>query len=289
MDAEKKEKFLFFGKGLLMGIADSVPGISGGTIALLTGIYERLIKGIKNVNIKWFIYFMKFFFTARTSALLHSKKEFKRIDWYFFIPLVIGIFIGLYSMAHVLSYLLASHKASTLLFFVGAIGASVSLLFKRITRPYANSVIGGSIIIGLVIALIVPTQTPAVWWMWIISGFVAISAMLLPGVSGSYILLLLGKYDQALEVLKSPWSHISILILFGIGIIIGLYIMSRVISYLLAHHHHFTIQALIGLVIGSLAMPLSQIMPVYTHMSLLFLVIGAAIPLILHAKLSKTL
>jgi len=276
-----------FCKGMVMGVADIVPGISGSTIALLLGIYERLIRSIKELNVLWIWHYLRFFFTARTSALHNARREFKRIDWEFFIPLGLGIAIVLFIGAHLFSYLFNTYLSQTLLFFIGIILASTILLFKRIEKPYSGVTLISGVLIGLAVGLFVPTTTSDSFTMWVLSGFIAMSVMLLPGVSGSYVLYILGKYEQTLQVIRSPFDHFLTLVFFGIGALLALYTMSRVVSWLLTHFHTITLQFLVGLIIGSLAAPIRQIAFVSWTGAVLFLV-GLCIPFLLHMVLTST-
>ncbi len=283
------DKFPFFLKGTTMGICDLVPGISGGTIAFITGIYERLITGIKELNIFWLLFFFKFLFTGRTSAWHKSRIHFLKTDWEFFVPLGLGIGLAIFFGAHGVSYLLTYYFVQTMSFFVGVIIVSLFYLKERVHEKtldlFAYFVLGGSL--GIVLAVLIPTQTPDSWWMFTLSGFFGIFALFLPGISGSYILLLLGKYSQIINAIKSPFSHIGILLLFAIGAVVGMYVVSRFVSYLLKIAHDKTVYLLMGVVLGSLILPIRQIIPVLESpnhgiFALVFLGIGCIIPIIVH-------
>ena len=287
--------FVLFLKGILMGICDLVPGISGGTIALITGIYERLITGMKNLNIRWIYYLLHFIFTGRTSSWHKARLAFFDIDWPFFVPLGTGILLAIILGAHLITYLLDNAFAYTMLFFIGLILASIVLIQKQITsKLYSESkflLVGG--IVGLLFALFSPTSTPTAWWFIIFSGFIAVFALFLPGVSGSYLLLLLDKYEFILEAVKQPFSHIWILVLFVIGAIIGMYSISHAISYVLKKAHDATLYGLIGVVMGSLLLPIMDVLQTgpftgaQAIVSLVFLLIGFGIPLTIRYFVSR--
>ncbi|MFT4313136.1 MAG: DUF368 domain-containing protein [Candidatus Woesearchaeota archaeon] len=288
------QKIGFFTRGIAMGIADLIPGISGGTIAFITGIYERLILGIKSLNVVWIFYLLKFLFTGRTSAWHKTRVHFAKIDWFFFIPLALGIALAVFIGAHVISYLLDSYLAQTLSFFVGIIFLSL-FFFQKHVEPISQKtrlyfILGSSI--GVLLAIAIPTQTPSTWWMYIISGFFGIFALFLPGISGSYILLILGKYSEVLEVLISPFSLLWLLFFFIIGAIAGMYIVSRIVSFLLHIAHDKTLYTLMGIILGSLLLPLSLIFEEFTlqfffTVFLPFFLLGLVIPFSIHKYVEK--
>ncbi len=234
-----------FLKGALMGISDIIPGISGGTIAFILGIYERLINAIKSINVN-------FLFSNR-------KDNWKRMDLKFLIPLSLGIGIAFLVSSRIIPYLLDWYPAYIFSFFFGLILGSIYLIRKRI-RVFRFSyiiIVIITFIFAFLIASIEGISANHSYWFIFVSGIVAIIAMLLPGISGSYILLLLGQYKFMLEALRE--IKIYYIISFILGAVIGLLAASRIISYLLKRYHNATISALVGLMLGSLKTPFVNI------------------------------
>ena len=199
MNLDVKEMILIFLKGLFMGSADIVPGVSGGTIALITGIYERLISAISNIRFSFLKPLLKGNFTDFKDKLIEE------IDFELFIPLILGIGIAFISLAKVISYLLDTQTAYTFSFFLGLILASAYILYTKLENFNIKLIIIS--VIGIILSYI------------FISGLIAICAMILPGISGSFLLLLLGQYQYMLNALNSR-NLIDILV-FGIGAVIG--------------------------------------------------------------------
>lgn len=234
--------FLLTLKGMAMGAADVVPGVSGGTIAFISGIYEELIDSINNINIK---------------ALYILRKEgfqafWKYVNGTFFVFLFAGIGISVFSLAKVLTHLLAAHPILLWSFFFGLIIASVWLVSKSITEWSLTTVI--AILIGGIVAYYITTiqNTAEIQgeWFILVSGALAICAMILPGISGAFILLLLGSYDVVLGAIAD--RNFLIIGLFGLGCVIGLVSFARVLKFLFKRFHNITIAILTGFMIGSL-------------------------------------
>jgi putative membrane protein len=229
-------------KGVGMGAADVVPGVSGGTIAFIVGIYEELIDSIKSINIAS----LKLFFTFRW------KEFWKAINGNFLLSLVLGIGISVFSLAKTITYLLIEYPVLVWAFFFGLVLASTWIVVQDVNRWNRKTVI--SFIAGAVIAFFItlatPAKTPDGYWFIFICGAIAICAMILPGISGSFILVLLGKYFFIMDALKS--LKISILLVFSGGIIVGITTFSRVLSFALHRYHDLTIAALSGFMLGSL-------------------------------------
>ena len=238
-------------RGFLMGSADVVPGVSGGTMALITGIYSRLIDAIKSVDGVAISYLFK----------LNLKGFFHRIDWQFLLPLVTGIILAILFFTRIipLPVLIFTHPEPIYGLFFGLILGSIVLLMMDI-RPInlrkIFSLFLGTLI-GFWVVNLVPTSTPDELWFILLSGMVAITAMILPGISGSFILLILGKYSYIFgqfAALGGPqtWDALIILGTFGVGIILGLAAFSRVLSWLLHRYNVVTLCVLIGFLIGTL-------------------------------------
>jgi len=225
-----------------MGAADVVPGVSGGTIAFITGIYEELINSIKGVNLKAF----KLFFTGRWFSF------WKQINGNFLLAVFSGIFISVLSLAKVLEYLLENQPILIWSFFFGLVMASSYVVSRKIARWQYPKIV--ALVVGIGIAFyitsVTPTTTTDASWFVIFSGGLASCAMILPGISGSFILLLLGKYTFALHAVNE--RIILDLLLLGAGAVTGLIIFANLLSWLLRKYHDVTIAVLVGFMIGSL-------------------------------------
>lgn len=225
-----------------MGAADVVPGVSGGTIAFITGIYEELINSIKGINLKA----IKLFFTGRWFSF------WKQINGNFLLAVFSGVFISVLSLAKVLEYLLEHQPVLIWSFFFGLVLASSYVVSRKITRwqyPKIVALVAG-IGIAFYITSVTPTTTTDASWFVIFSGGLASCAMILPGISGSFILLLLGKYSFALHAVNE--GIILDLLLLGAGAVTGLILFANLLSWLLRKYHDVTIAVLVGFMIGSL-------------------------------------
>lgn len=225
-----------------MGAADVIPGVSGGTIAFITGIYEELINSIKSINVEAF----KLFFTGRWKSL------WKHVNGNFLLAVFGGIFISVLSLAKILEHLLEHHPILIWAFFFGLILASAWVVARKVTvweYPNVIALVSG-IAVAFYITSVTPTTTTDASWFVILSGGVASCAMVLPGISGSFILLLLGKYEFALQAVNE--RLILDLLLLGAGAAIGLVLFSNLLSWLLKNFHNATIAVLVGFMIGSL-------------------------------------
>ena len=229
-------------KGMAMGAADIIPGVSGGTIAFISGIYEELIETINNVN-----------FEAIKKLKNNGIKSFwTHINGNFLIALLTGIAISIMSLAKVITHLLETHSQLLWGFFFGLIVASVYIVGKQVTKWDINNII--SLIIGSSIAFYItilnPMQNPDALWFVFLSGSIAICAMILPGISGSFILLLLGSYEFILVAIKD--FKLDVITIFGVGCITGLLAFSKLLNWLFKKYHDITIALLTGFLIGSL-------------------------------------
>lgn len=229
-------------KGLTMGAADVVPGVSGGTIAFITGIYNELLHSLKSVGPSALVVWYKQGF----SAFWHH------INGGFLLAVFCGILISIKTFASIISYSMATYPLLVWGFFSGLIAASVILLAKDQTgwrwSEWVFCAIGA--IFVYIISIASPPQLPGHWWILFFGGFIAICAMILPGISGSFILLLLGLYTVFIDAVKS--IDIVAIASFGAGCICGLLAFSRFLSWLLDNHFKPTIAILIGFLIGSL-------------------------------------
>ena len=228
--------------GFLMGCADVVPGVSGGTIAFICGIYERLLNGIKSFDI--------------TSLKLVLKGDLKgvraRIPFPFFIALGIGLLTAIATLAKVLEHLIIHHPAQLWSFFFGLVLGSILLLGKKTWswKPVDWVVFlgfaGGTFILVGLQSLQTPEGLPFVF----VAGAIAICAMILPGISGSYLLVIMGKYATIIEAVND--RNLVTLGVFCAGIATGILSFVRVVSWLLSHHRHVTLIALTGVMAGAL-------------------------------------
>ncbi|HOK60835.1 DUF368 domain-containing protein [Tenuifilum sp.] len=238
-----KDYILLVLKGIGMGAADVIPGVSGGTIAFITGIYEELIDSIKSVVAPESLKYLKSF------SLLSYLKA---INADFLLAVIGGIAISFLSLAKLMQYLLTNHPIFIWSFFFGLILASVWFVAKIIEKwnvsTYLFFITG--IILGFAITTITPTETPNDLWFIFICGVVAICAMILPGISGSFILLLMGKYIYMMSALSS--FNFPIILVFLLGAAVGILAFSNFLSWLLHHFHAATIAVLAGFMLGSL-------------------------------------
>lgn len=239
----KNKKYpLLFLKGIAMGAADVVPGVSGGTIAFITGIYEELLESIAKVDLEALKLLSKF----------KIKALWERINGTFLVVLLSGILFSIFSLARLVTYVLEYHPISIWSFFFGLIVISTVLVIKEIKAWNWKVVV--ALIIGTVIAFYItvatPTQTSNELWFVFVSGAIAICAMILPGISGSFILLLLGKYTYIFTAIKD--INIVVILVFGLGCVTGILSFSRGVSWLLKHYYNVTVALLAGFMIGSL-------------------------------------
>lgn len=242
----KKEAAVLFSKGLLMGSADIIPGVSGGTIALICGIYHDLLAAIQSFNVRA----LKMLFRLDFKGVLGT------VHWKFLLALGSGIGIAILSLAHTINYLLVHQQPSVYSLFFGLIGASVYILGKSVEFnkvPNLLSFIVGAVGAFFIVGLI-PTETPNALPVIFLSGFIAICAMILPGISGAFILLILGKYAYITGMLKNPFvpENFLVILIFCLGCASGLMAFSRFLNWLLDRHYQITLALLTGFMCGSL-------------------------------------
>ena len=226
-----------------MGAADVVPGVSGGTMALIMGIYEELIHSITQFT-QPELY--KKVFSGKLPAAL------KQVHWSFLLALILGIGVAVLSLASVLEHLLETQPVLVYSFFFGLILASVWVVSKLIKAWNAQTI--ASFVIGAVAAFIIvgltPTNTPEAPWFIFLSGALAICALILPGISGSFILLLLGKYAYVLGAVND--RNLGVIVVFALGAGLGLLGFARILNWLLEHYYNTLIALLCGFMLGSL-------------------------------------
>ena len=225
-----------------MGAADAVPGVSGGTIALITGIYERLIASIQSFDLK-FIEFIR---------QLKIKAAWEYVNGRFLVTVLLGISVSLIALARIITSLIINHPIQIWSFFLGLILISSFSVLRQITKWQINHLV--FLLVGAVIAYyitaITPSQTPETIWFIFIAGAIAICAMILPGISGAFLLLILGKYEYIYSALRD--FNLTIIAVFVSGCVVGILSFSRAVSWMLKHFHDSTIAVLSGFMIGSL-------------------------------------
>lgn len=243
MNRTIKDYFVIMLKGMAMGAADVVPGVSGGTIAFISGIYEELLGSISNVNLK----------LLKTLQKEGFASAWRQINGNFLASLFVGIFISIVSLAKMISWLLIHHPILVWSFFFGLVLASIIYIAKQVTQW--NLVSGILLILGAILAYYITTLNPLVsehssMSFMFLAGAIAICAMILPGISGSFILVLLGAYKPVLAAVNN--RDFTTITFVGLGAIIGLLTFSRVLKYLFENYKNYTLVVLTGFIIGSL-------------------------------------
>ncbi len=244
----KKSSTIFL-KGMAMGMADIVPGVSGGTVALITGIYERLVRSISQVSKETIIN------TINNKDVPGSKK----LDLELFIPLAAGVGLAFLLMSNIMGYLLEHHTTAIFSFFFAIILASAAMLFMGIRVKSAANIF--LLFIGFFFAYLFVGMTSLTMGhelhIIFISGIVAVCAMILPGISGALILLFLNQYEYMLHALRTlMWQEIFA---FMFGAIIGLLAFSRLLHIIMKKWRFQTISFLTGLMLGALRLPYNNI------------------------------
>jgi putative membrane protein len=228
-------------KGMAMGAADIVPGVSGGSIALIAGIYQELLDSINSFNLD----------NLRLLKSFQIKEFYLRLNGNFLLSLVLGIMTSIFALSRVITYLMDEHPIPLWSFFSGLILVSAFLILKEIKKW--NLVVIVSIAIGTAFAWWVtnlpPTTTPNDYWFTFVAGAIAICAMILPGISGSFVLLILGQYERILQAVLD--KDFITLALFASGCLVGILSFSRVVAFLLRRFHAATIGLLSGFMLGS--------------------------------------
>lgn len=230
-------------RGFCMGAADVVPGVSGGTMAFILGIYEELINSIRTVGQPEFL---------RLVFKFRLREMFAMLNWQFLVAVAVGIFTAVLTLAPLIETLLETQPVYLWSFFFGLVLASILTVRTRIKTWSLNPIMGfvlGTVGAFLLVGL-VPTQTPNDWWFLILSGMVAICAMILPGISGSFILVLLGKYQYVLSAVND--RDIMTIAMVGIGAVVGIVTIAQLLGWLFKNYHDVTVAVLIGFMLGSL-------------------------------------
>lgn len=238
-----KAYITFVLKGMAMGAANVIPGVSGGTIALITGIFERLINAIKSIN--------------PAALKLLFKGEFRlfarHIDLYFLMAVFMGVGMAIVSLAKLLEFLFLNYPVFVWAFFFGLVLASVWFVGKTVKKWHLGSVF--SFLVGTLVAVLISIMSPAsenaaIWYLFV-CGIVAMCSMILPGLSGSFVLILLGNYHLVMIQSVSQF-RLDILLPVGAGAVIGLLAFSHFLSWLLKRFPDSTIALLTGFIMGSL-------------------------------------
>lgn len=226
-----------------MGAADVVPGVSGGTMAFILGIYEELIDSIRALINPTAL---KLLFRFKI------KEALAVLPWKFLLAIGIGIVAAIFSLAQFLEWMLINHPALLWSFFFGLVLASIFTVSKRINRWGMAPIVGGVIgtIVAYIIVGLVPLETPTAAWFLFLSGAIAICAMILPGISGSFILVLLGKYQYVLSAVNQRDFLTLLIVAAGAGI--GIITFAQILGRLFNRYHDPTVAVLMGLMLGSL-------------------------------------
>jgi putative membrane protein len=243
---KKNKKLLFtFLKGAAMGSVDIVPGMSGGTMALILKIYTKIINEIRLINKDFFKNIIK----------LKIRKAFELIDWPFLLSLFLGIITAIISLARIISWILANSPEYLYSFFFGLILVSAIFLMPKKIKNKKNFLF---LFLGFAIAAIISfassSSTPENYLFIFVSGALAICAMILPGISGAFILLLLGKYEFMISAIKNPLilSNLIIIIIFILGCLVGILSFAKILGFLIKKYYHATLMLLIGFMLGAL-------------------------------------
>ena len=244
-------KYLTVGiKGACMGAADVIPGVSGGTIAFIMGIYDEFVGSIARIDATA----VKMLFTGRI------RDFWKHINGTFLVSLILGIGVSVVALAGLMQTLLSNFPIQTWAFFFGLIVASSIFILRGISGWKAGDLgfLALGLVLGVVVCTLSPTQTPDALWFIFLSGALAICAMILPGISGSFILLILGKYQFIMGCISNLvvgvdfGRNLLILGVFMVGAVVGILGFSKFLHWLLARWHRTTLIVLAGFIIGSL-------------------------------------
>ncbi|NNC70511.1 MAG: DUF368 domain-containing protein [Flavobacteriaceae bacterium] len=234
--------FIISLKGIAMGAADVVPGVSGGTIAFISGIYEELINSINSVN----------FHALKVLKNDGLPAAWKTINGNFLLALLVGIAISVLSLVKIIKWLLENEPVLLWSFFFGLVLASIFYVGQQITKWRLSTIV--ILILGATIAFYITTLPPLATndshLYLVFAGSLAICAMILPGISGAFILLLLGAYKPAVDAIND--KDLKTIFYLAIGAIIGLLTFSRLLKWLFDHYKNLTLAALTGFIIGSL-------------------------------------
>lgn len=230
-------------KGYAMGAANVIPGVSGGTIALLTGIFNELIEALNSI-----------LSVSSWKLLLKGQfREFwKTIHGTFLFWLAIGVVLSVFSLAKLMEYVLTHHPVQTWAFFFGLIIVSAIFMLSDIKEWKGRDLVWlfAGVALGAVICTLSPTETTTDLWFIVLCGAIAVCTMILPGISGSFILVLLGKYEYIMRAVSE--LNIPVLAVFALGCVVGIVAFSKVLHWLIGKYEKPTLLVLIGFTIGAL-------------------------------------
>lgn len=248
--------FLLWCKGLAMGAADVVPGVSGGTIAFISGIYEELLQTIDGFSLK----------LLKNLKNVGFLQTWKSANASFFLVLIVGILTSVFTFAKIISSLLKENPILVWSFFFGLVLASIWMIGKQINSWKFLQIL--TLLVGAVLSygvtILEPSGTTESYWFLFIAGFLAIIAMILPGISGAFILVLLGAYESILNTVNNLrialttaqgdlfWQSFSKIFIMVVGAILGLKVFSGVLTWMFKHHKNLTLALLTGFMVGSL-------------------------------------
>ncbi len=237
--------------GFAMGVANVIPGVSGGTMAFILGVFEELVDSIRKIA------------SAETFRLLlrgRFRELYDTLPWRFLLALGIGIAVAFAGVSKLFIYLLEQHPTLTFAFFFGLIAASIVSVFRKVKQWGPGrfvSLLCGAVVAYVMITL-VPVSTPNVWYVSFLCGVICICAMILPGISGSFLLLVLGQYQYVWGAVgdfamgRITLANLNTLWWLGLGAVIGVGAFSHLLNYLFRRQHDLTVAALIGFMVGSM-------------------------------------
>jgi len=233
---------LLYAKGVAMGMADVIPGVSGGTIAFISGIYDELLHAIRSADLTALRMFLR----------MDIAGAWKRVNGWFLMAVLAGIITSLLSLSKLMTWLLANHPVQVWSFFFGLILVSAPMIFRDVKSWSGGGVAAlmAGIAVAYAITVLSPAETPINLPFIFFCGALAICAMILPGISGAFILLLIGKYQYMINALIT--FDFPVILTFVAGCVIGLAAFSHVLTWLLDRHRDVSLALLAGFMIGSL-------------------------------------
>jgi putative membrane protein len=234
-------------KGFAMGTADVIPGVSGGTIAFVSGIYDSFLAALSSVNGKFFKNIFRF----------ELKQAFSEIHFKFMLVLGFGMVSAILSTARVMHYLIVHQPVFTWSAFMGLIAASIIYVGKQIEdkkSPINWMMLGLGTVVAFSVVSLIPVSTPNHSWFIMLCGLIGVCAMILPGLSGSFLLLILGKYEFITGAVKAPFvaGNLQIILTFLVGTFTGLFTFSKLLKWFLERYHAAAMALLTGFMIGAM-------------------------------------
>jgi putative membrane protein len=255
-----RDSILLFLKGTGMGAADIIPGVSGGTVAFITGIYEELIDAIKSINFRFLVYFFRGFVSKEYFS--KSYDAFREIHFRFLITLLLGIGVAFVALANVIGPARELYPTYSASFFLGLILSSAVFVYRSTVDKFSFKIVIPGIFgffVGIIIVGLTSVQTSHSIVVIGLAGVVTVCAMILPGISGAFILWLIGQYDFMLDVLRRlivfDFSQMWFVVAYVVGGVVGILSFARFLSFLLHNYRLVTLAFLLGLMIGALRKP----------------------------------